>query len=250
MNWLRLPYSIYAVVIIFLLFIPAIPIYVIIKFFVRYKRQQYWVHKTNRILFLTWSALVGFRYRIKGVEHIDPNQNYIAVCNHSNLADLMASGYGIQVPGKPLVKKELLKIPVFGQLFAMASVPVDRKDHDARKLSLERMKSELSQGISLIIFPEGTRNRTPQPLKDFYNGAFSLSLETGVPILPVVFTNLRNLTTAKSMLIRPWIVEITHLKPVSPKDFTDVEALKNFVYKEIWNYLVEYDRNYKDFKKL
>lgn len=250
MNWFRLPYSLYAIVVLFTLFIPAIFVYIIIKVLVSYNRQQYWVHKTNRVLFLTWSAFTGFRYKIRGVEHVDPNQNYIAICNHSNMADLMASAYGIQVPGKPLVKKELLKVPVFGQLFAMASVPVDRKDDAARKKSLEIMRKELNQGVSLIIFPEGTRNRTPQPLKEFHNGAFILSLETGVPILPVVFTNIRHLSSANSVLIRPWKIEATHLEPVFPEGFKDVNEYKEYVYKRMWNYLVENDSNYSSFSKL
>ncbi len=250
MNWWRLPYSIYAIIVLFILFIPALPVYGIIKLSVKHSRQQFWVHKVNRIIFLIWSAFTGFRYKIRGVENIEHDQNYIAICNHSNLADFMASAYGIQVPGKPLVKKELLKIPVFGPLFAMASVPVDRKDDAARKKSLSIMKSELADKVSLIIFPEGTRNRTPQPLKEFHNGAFILSMETGVPILPVMFTNIRHLSSAESVLIRPWTVESTHLKPVFPNEFNNVNEYKEYVFKIMWNYLVAHDTNYSHFEKL
>ncbi|MCO5249412.1 MAG: 1-acyl-sn-glycerol-3-phosphate acyltransferase [Chitinophagales bacterium] len=250
MKILRLLYSIYAVIIIFLLFIPAIPIYVIIKVFVSYPQQQYWVHKVNRIIFLVWSSLVAIRYDIKGVENIDFHQNYIAICNHSNLGDLLASAYGIQVPSKPLVKKELLKVPIFGQLFAMASVPVDRKDHDARKKSMERMESELNQKISLIIFPEGTRNKTNNPLKEFYNGAFQLSLNTGVPILPVIFTNMRGFSDTNSLLIQPWKIEVIHLTPIYPQGYSNVEEYKDAVFKMMWNSLVDNSDLYKSFEKL
>src|SRR5690554_958184 len=106
MKWLRLPYSIYAILILFLVFIPAIPAYIIIKLFVPYSKQQIWVYKFNRLLFIIWSALTGWRYDIRGVEHIDPDRNYIAICNHTTLADFMASAYGIQVAGNPLIKKE------------------------------------------------------------------------------------------------------------------------------------------------
>lgn len=249
-NWWRLPYSIYAIVVLFVLFIPNLLVYTIIKLIVKHEKQQYWVHKVNRIVFIIWSSITGFRYKIRGVEHIVRNQNYIAICNHSNLADFMASAYGIQIPGKPLVKKELLKIPVFGPLFAMASVPVDRASDQGRKQSMETMRKELYAGVSLIIFPEGTRNRTPQPLKDFHNGAFILSKETGVPILPVVFTNIRHLSSAESVFIRPWTIESTHLAPVYPDAFEDVQAYKAAVYKMMWNFLVENDVNYKSFEKL
>ncbi|MCO5231100.1 MAG: 1-acyl-sn-glycerol-3-phosphate acyltransferase [Chitinophagales bacterium] len=234
----------------FILFALVLPIYFIIKLFIPYAHQQIWVYRTNKILFLTWSAFVGFRYKIRGVELIDPKQNYIAICNHNNLADLVASAYGIQVPGKPLVKKELLKIPIIGQLFAMASVPLDRKNESARKKSLEIMKKELLQNISLIIFPEGTRNRTPQPLKEFHNGAFILSKETNVPVLPVVFTNIRNLSGTESILIRPWKIEVTHLDPVFPDKYPDMDAMKKDIYRMMWNFLVDNDNSFKEFEKL
>ncbi len=250
MKFLRLPYSIYAVLIIFILFIPALPVYILIKLFVSYENQQFWVHKTNRTLFLIWSALTGWTYKIRGVEHINPAQNYIAICNHTNLADFMASAYGIQVPGKPLVKKEILKIPIFGQLFAMASIPLDRKNEKSRRESMETMLRELSINTSLIIFPEGTRNRTPQPLKEFHNGAFALSMKSGVPILPVMFTHVRELSTAESMLIRPWRLNIEHLEPVFPKDFESVQDLKDFIYKKMWNYLIDNESYYSNYKKL
>lgn len=249
-NWWRLPYSIYAIVILFILFVPLILVYIVIKLIFGHKKQQYWVHKVNRVIFIIWSAFTGFRYKIRGVENIEDGQNYIVVCNHSNLADFMASAYALQIPGKPLVKKELLKIPVFGPLFAMASVPVDRASEKGRKQSMETMRNELKQGVSLIIFAEGTRNRTPQPLKEFHNGAFILSKETGVPILPVMFTNIRHLSSAESMYIRPWTIESTHLTPVNPNDYEDVASLKEAVYKTMWNYLVEHDVNYKHFEKL
>lgn len=249
-NWWRLPYSIYAIVILFILFVPLVLVYGVIKLMFGHKKQQYWVHKVNRVIFIIWSALTGFRYKIRGVENIKDGQNYIAVCNHSNLADFMASAYALQIPGKPLVKKELLKVPVFGPLFAMASVPVDRGSDKGRKQSMEAMRNELKQGVSLIIFAEGTRNRTSQPLKEFHNGAFILSKETGVPILPVMFTNIRHLSSAESALIRPWTIESTHLPPIYPDAYEDVASLKEAVYKTMWNYLVEHDVNYQNFEKL
>lgn len=249
-NWWKFPYSIYAIILVFILFTIVFPIYLLIKMLVPYPQQTKWVHRTNKIVFIIWSAFTGFRYKIRGVENIDVDQTYVIVCNHNNLADFMASAYGVQVPGKPLVKKELLSIPIIGQLFAMASVPLDRKDETARKKSVEVMINELKQGISLIIFAEGTRNTTPDPLKSFHNGAFSISMKTGKPILPVVFTNMKNLSKAKSVLIQPWRIEANHLTPVFPDSFENVEEYKNHVYKIMWNYLVENDPSYKDYETI
>lgn len=251
MDIFRLLYSMYALALFFAMLPPFVIIYLIIKLLASKKRQIWWVHKSNRILFIAWSALSGFRYRIKGVENIDKNQTYICICNHNNIADIPASAYAIQVPAKPLVKKELLSIPLLGQLFAMASVPVDRASDKGRKQSLEIMRQELAQGVSLIIFPEGTRNRTDQPLKEFYDGAFSLSIETGTPILPIVFTNIRGISKPSSLLIRPWTIEATHLPPVWPNDFNkeQVKEYKQLIFNQMWNFLIENDEMFKDLQK-
>lgn len=221
-----------------------------IKIFFPYPKQTTWVHRTNKIMFLVWSALTGFTYKIRGVENINDKETYIVVCNHSNLADLMASAYSNQVPSKPLVKKELLSLPIVGQLFAMASVPLDRKDDAARKKSLEIMTQELEQNISLIIFAEGTRNTTSEPLKEFHNGAFIISMKTGKPILPLVFTHMKNLSHAKSVMIQPWRIEANHLPAIYPNQFKDVIEYKNYVYKIMWNFLVENDKSFKNYQKL
>jgi 1-acyl-sn-glycerol-3-phosphate acyltransferase len=252
LDWLRLPYSLYIVTVFFLYLPFQIVLYVFIKIFSSYSRQIYWVHKANRMMFLIWSALTFFRYRIRGLENIDPDQTYIVVCNHNNNADIVAAAYGIQVTGKPLVKKELLKIPLLGQLFAMASVPVDRNTDQGRKKSMEIMRKELSQGISLIIFPEGTRNRSDQPLKKFHNGAFALSLESGIPVIPVVFANIRQISKPESYLFRPWTLEIHHLPPVSPAGMgpDDIEKYKEMIFNQMWNFIVEKDSQFKNTPKV
>lgn len=225
--------------------------YVLIKVITPKSKHVYWVHKINRGLFLLWSAFSGFRYSIKGLDKINKGQTYIIICNHSNIADMAASAYGIQIPCKPLVKKELLSIPLLGQLFSMASVPVDRASDTGRKKSMELMREELKMGNSLVIFPEGTRNRTDLPLKDFHNGAFILSKETGIPILPVVFTNIRKISKPNSLLFRPWRIEINHLQPIFPDNNSaqDVEAFKKICHQEMWNFLVDNDLQFKGLDK-
>jgi 1-acyl-sn-glycerol-3-phosphate acyltransferase len=247
----RLLYSIYALTAFFILLPAMVLIYIIVKICASEKNQIWWVHKLNRLLFIIWSAFVGFRYKISGTENIDQHQAYIVICNHNNIADIPASAYAIQVAAKPLVKKELLKIPLLGQLFAMASVPVDRGSEEGRKKSVGIMRDQLNKGVSLIIFPEGTRNRTDQPLKEFYDGAFSLSIETGIPILPVVFTNIRGISKPTSLLIRPWVIEATHLPPVYPDNFdkSRVKEYKQLLFTTMWNFLTENDEMFKDVAK-
>lgn len=243
MKWLLLPYSLYLIVVFFLLMPIMVIWYVGIKLFVPYPKQIKAVYTANDFLFFTWSAFVGFRYKIRGMEHVKKDQTYIVICNHSNVADMPAAAYGSIVNAKPLVKKELLKIPLLGWLFAMSSVPVDRKTEEGRKKSMQIMRNELKQGISLLIFVEGTRNRTEKPLKEFHNGAFALSIESGIPILPLVFTNMRSISRPDSYLFKPGTIEVTHLEPIYPDGFTkdQIEDYKALAFKNMWNFLVKKD---------
>ena len=88
---------------------------------------------------------------------------------------------------RPLGKVEMAKIPVFGTIYKNAIVTVDRSSTAARAKSVQVLKALLRKEISVLVFPEGTFNTTHKPLKDFYDGAFRIAIETGTPIMPVLF---------------------------------------------------------------
>jgi 1-acyl-sn-glycerol-3-phosphate acyltransferase len=156
---LKFFYSIWTVVSFMLLTIPMAMGYLLLKL-VPYKKQINGVYIINRSALFIWSVLVGMRYKITGLENINKNKTYVVVVNHVNAADMMATAYGQRVPAKPLVKRELTLIPGLGQLFSLMCLPVDRSSKEARYQSKIRMLNDLKQGISVLIFPEGTRNRT------------------------------------------------------------------------------------------
>jgi 1-acyl-sn-glycerol-3-phosphate acyltransferase len=70
------------------------------------------------------------------------------------------------------------KLPLFGFIYRNAIVAVDRTNAVSRAQSIRVLKSILRKGISVLFFPEGTYNETDQPLKEFYNGAFRVAIET------------------------------------------------------------------------
>lgn len=239
---LKFFYSVWTVVSFMLLTIPMMIGYILLKL-IPYKYQINGVFIINRTALFIWSVLVGMRYKIRGLENIEKNQTYVAVVNHVNAADMMAVAYGMRVNAKPLIKKELTMIPFLGQMFVLMCLPVDRSSKEARHTSKVRMLNELKQGISVVIFPEGTRNRTEQPLIPFFDGAFELAIDAQVPIIPVVLTNIRKINRVDTLLVRPGTLEITHLKPISTTGFTqkDVGELKDIVYKKMEKYLLEND---------
>ena len=83
----------------------------------------------------------------------------------------------------------MVKIPLFGTIYKNAIVTVDRSRAGNRARSVQILKSVLRKEISVLVFPEGTFNMSHEPLKDFYDGAFRIAIETGTPIMPVLFLN-------------------------------------------------------------
>ena len=90
-------------------------------------------------------------------------------------------------PFRILGKSEMAKIPVFGFLYQHAVVMVDRSNAVKRAESVAKLKAFIRKGISVVIAPEGTFNMTANPLKEFYDGAFKIAIETQTPIKPILF---------------------------------------------------------------
>lgn len=235
-------YSIWTVLSFLLLTIPMMIGYLLLKS-VPYQKQINGVYVINRSAIFIWSIFTGMRYKIRGLENIVKDKTYVVVVNHVNAADMMATAYGQRVNAKPLVKRELTLIPGLGQLFSLMCLPVDRSSKEARSASKVRMLNELKQGISVLIFPEGTRNRSMHPLLPFYDGAFELAIDAQVPILPVVLTNIRKINRVDTLLVQPGTLEITHLPAIETRGMApdQVQELKQRAFDEMAAYIRRHD---------
>ena len=107
-----------------------------------------------------------------------------------------------------MAKKELLKIPVFGWIARGACVIVDRSSSESKKKSLEKLKETLEQGISILLFAEGTQNRSKYPLQPFKDGAFRIAIDTQKPILPMVVVGAGRLMPPGTIEMHPGLIEI------------------------------------------
>jgi len=112
----------------------------------------------------------------------------VIVSNHSSYLDIVFTPFYTDHTAFYMGKSELLKIPLFKYFFVYLDIPVNRKSiTDSHKAFLEAGK-KIDQGISLIIYPEGTISNQGK-LRAFKNGAFKLAIEKQVPIVPVVNFN-------------------------------------------------------------
>ncbi|MEQ9593522.1 MAG: lysophospholipid acyltransferase family protein [Cyclobacteriaceae bacterium] len=180
----------------------------------------------------TFSKLNFIPYNISGRENIKRDKAYIYVCNHTSYLDIPGISLTIPTQFRPLAKKELKKIPIFGWIAQSACIIVDRSSNESRRKSMEHLKEILKMGISILIFPEGTQNRSKEILQPFYDGAFRIAIETGQPILPVVVINAGKLMPPSRFHIEPGTISITVGKEIETSNLSmeDTKMLKEKVF--------------------
>jgi len=174
--------------------------------------------------------LSGITFKVTGKDVFDDLGTAVIVCNHNSLIDIPVSTPFLARANKTIAKKSFVYVPLFGWIYQFASVIVDRKNNQSRRESYEEMKRVLNNGLDMLIYPEGTRNKTDNPLKSFYDGAFRLSVDTGKPIVPVVILNTKKILPAKPILyLRPGKIILNILPAISPVGHT-TETLKKLVF--------------------
>ncbi len=193
-------------------------------------KKTQWHRQLSRLWMGLFMILSGIRFKVKGKEVFNGLENAIVVCNHNSLLDIPVSFPFLPRANKTIAKKSFSYIPLFGWIYSYGTVLVDRKNNKSRQESYEKMKHVLTHGLDMLIYPEGTRNKTTAPLKSFYDGAFKLAVDTQKPIVPVVLLNTKKMLPAKpAMYLKPGKIEMHILPAVFPQGKTSDE-LKQIVY--------------------
>jgi 1-acyl-sn-glycerol-3-phosphate acyltransferase len=198
---------------------------------------RFWSH--------TWFPLVGIR--VKRIYKHDRKDKtpYLYAVNHLSYLDAALAVQVMRIPFRPLGKIEMQKIPAFGFIYKQSVVLVDRKDAKARARSVREMMAMLKEGVSILIFPEGTTNETGNLLQPFHNGLFRIAIETQTPIQPVLYLdNGERLPPNGGLLaLNPGRCRIVYLPPVQVNGLTmeDLPKLKDEVFRIMENELKLYD---------
>ncbi|MGD9818626.1 MAG: lysophospholipid acyltransferase family protein [Desulfomonilaceae bacterium] len=178
--------------------------------------------KPGKFAFLmmrTWNRTVakmmGIRYSLSGMNNLVPKTSYIITPNHQGVADIVSIVSSLPLYFRWVVKKELLKVPVWGwALWATGAIAIDRSNSATAIEKLNREKdTKLQDGWSMLIYPEGTR--TPDGfLKELKKGAFMMAIQTGIPILPIVCNGAFKIMPKKMLAFRPGLVKLTICPPI------------------------------------
>ena len=199
------------------------------------------LHPVFRIWMGTFMPLVFCPVIRRGKEHFKKGQNYIVVTNHNSLVDIPVSSPWIPGPNKTLGKIEMAKIPIFGIIYRTGAILVDRKQADSRRDSFNKMQEVLDKGLHLCLYPEGTRNKTDQPIQPFYDGAFIAAIRSQKPIMPgIIFNTKKILPHNRKLWARPMPIRFHFLEPISTEGLTleDTVQLKEKVHSLMAQYYV------------
>lgn len=200
------------------------------------------LHPVFRLWMGFYMPAIGCPVTRRGKEHFKKGQNYVVVTNHNSLMDIPVSSPWIPGPNKTLAKIEMSKVPLFGVIYKAGSILVDRKNENSRKKSFAEMQKTLDMGTHLCLYPEGTRNKTPEPVQRFYDGAFITAIKAQRDIIPgVIFNTGTILPHDKKLWARPMRVRLDFLPAVSTKGMTleHLPELKNRIHALMTQYYLE-----------
>jgi 1-acyl-sn-glycerol-3-phosphate acyltransferase len=155
----------------------------------------------------------------QGVEQIDHKKTYVIIANHQSFADILIC-YGLYRHFKWVSKSSVAKVPFVGwNMFLNQYVLLERGDLKSIKGMMQACRDWLNKGSSIMLFPEGTRSPDGH-LQAFRDGAFKLSLDCNVELVPVVIEGSANLLSKGSSVLNfRQKVKIRVLPPFQPKDY-------------------------------
>ncbi len=204
-----------------------------------FKKGQAYFIWVSRVWMRVWLTLIGCPVFVHGKENFQKGENYIICFNHNTFMDVPLSAPFVEGANKTIAKASFTRVPLFGLFYTRGSVLVNRNSDRSRIKSFEKMKKVLADGMHMCIYPEGTRNRTGEPLKAFHDGAFKLSVGTGKKVLPCVIKGTREaLPIHKTFYLVPTFLHMYYLPAIDPNN-KKVAELKQTVYTQMENCYIE-----------
>lgn len=158
---------------------------------------------------------------VEGMENIEKGKSYIVLSNHQAMLDIPLL-YNLPFNFKWVSKEEVFKIPIFGWVLAMHDdIAIKRGGAAGAKKMMNKCDRYLKLGVSVVMFPEGTRTKTGR-VQPFMQGAFLLAKKSKVELLPVVingtFDSLSAGENGTFGVAAPHKFTVKVLKPISVED--------------------------------
>lgn len=176
-----------------------------------------------------WLRLSSVRVKVRGREHLDPNQTYVFISNHRSYLDtatlFVYTGRRLGL----LAKKELLNVPILGYGMGYVNImAIDRSNRERALKTVAAATDRIRSGISFGVFAEGTRAK-PGEFLPFKKGAFYMAAQAEVPIVPVAIKNTDYLMGKGTGEARSGTIEMVMLPPVATANHSSDQQVKQLV---------------------
>jgi 1-acyl-sn-glycerol-3-phosphate acyltransferase len=175
-------------------------------------------------------VVTGVRVGVTGLDRLEPGATYVFVANHQSFYDIPVLFWSLPYQLRIIAKESLGSVPFLGwHLRRTGHILVDRSNPDRRGI-LKRWRQLVTEGLSLIIFPEGTRSRDGH-VGRFKSGSFLLALQAGLPVVPLTIVGTRAVMPKGRLAVAPETVTLTVHPPVATRgrvedpDIEDARAL-------------------------
>ena len=174
----------------------------------------------SKIWAYTMLAVSFVRTEIKNRSRIDPKTSYILISNHQSLYDILALVTTLGIQYRWFIKKEVLKIPLFGYgLYASRNIFIDRSNTARAIESINKGIERLPKGVSLMVFAEGTRSPDGR-IHEFKKGGFVTAIRRKIPILPVTVNGSRRILPKGSLAFKPGKIQVVIGDPIDTGGYT------------------------------
>lgn len=185
-----------------------------------FSRRGHMGHRVGQVWGRSILAVSGVRVAVSGLERLDPAKAYVFMANHQSNYDIPVLLGSLPVQFRWLAKAELFKIPLFGRAMRAAGyIGIDRADRSSAFQSLGEAAAALRRGVSMMIFPEGTRSPDGS-LKPFKKGGFVMAIHAGAAVVPVAIRGTYAIMPRSAWLIRPRDVTLEIGDPIAASDYT------------------------------
>jgi 1-acyl-sn-glycerol-3-phosphate acyltransferase len=174
----------------------------------------------SRIWARTVLLITGTRMVIRGRERIEKGQSYIIISNHQSHFDILALVTSLSIQFRWVIKRELLKIPLFGYaLYASRNIFIDRSNREQSMKSIHDGMDRLPPGAGVMFFAEGTRS-PDGTIQQFKKGGFIIAMERNLPVLPVTVNGSRAVLPKGSIVFHSGRIEVVVGDPIDTGVYT------------------------------
>jgi len=154
-----------------------------------------------------WCKLIvhtcGINVDVEGLDHAQAGQSYIIISNHLSNFDIWCTVAALPLPIRFVAKKELLRVPIFGQALALSDhIVIDRRNPAQAIETINAAAARSEDGICILFYAEGTRS-PDGAVHAFKKGGVALALRTGLPIIPLTVRGTRRFLPKGCVVIRP-----------------------------------------------